>query len=100
MNNNSIFDRSGWCWCPELDLVNGVTAESLCKVCHKIVAIINLAKFRSQPCSCIGPPVSNQFRFCVRCRGTIRLHNGSLAREAFIAIKRAEFMAENATLRQ
>jgi hypothetical protein len=96
---DSAIARGRLCWCPDLDLKNGVGDSSMCKTCGKLVAIIQLEQFKPRRCICIRPPRINVFYFCERCRGSVRGADGNIHPEAYISVKRAIYMAENVTPR-
>ena len=86
---SAIVNRSFLCWCPALNLQNGVNnVNNVCYTCGKLVYILDLHKFRRGRCCC-EHPLPNEFEFCYRCKNIIHEQDGSIPTEARIGITRA-----------
>jgi hypothetical protein len=82
------------CWCPYLDLDNGVDRRiSRCKLCGKLVRVLRIVDFHLNTCNCPRRTPDTCF-FCPVCRQPIRDPGGNLHPCTYIAIMRAFAMHE------
>jgi hypothetical protein len=89
---NPVEARKILCFCPDLDIKDGVDKWGNCKVCDKHVVILHLWKYRPfTHCRCNEKRV-NEFWFCENCKGVAHHENGSRPKEVDIVVNRAVYM--------
>ena len=90
---NLFFAYTGvLCWCPGLDLDNGVDGNNQCRVCRGLVVIIHLEQYRRGGCECTPRPGFDEAHFCLVCKHPQLLAGGEEHPYTRIAIDRAVAM--------
>lgn len=82
--------RNLLCFCPGLNIWSGVTPINTCRVCHKLVMIINLWDYHPyRKCTC-ARKMTNEFFFCELCKCVACNDDGTISPDVITVITRAQ----------